>query len=38
MNQALEQSIKEKVKKIAQQQSRTFNDVWQEVVLESTLR
>lgn len=34
---AIEQSIKEKVKKIAQKQNRTFNDVWQEVVLERWL-
>lgn len=31
---AIEQSTKEKVKNIAQKQNRTFNDVWQEVVLE----
>jgi len=37
MNQAIEQSIKEKVRVIAQKQSRTFNDVWQEVVLERWL-
>jgi predicted nucleotidyltransferase component of viral defense system len=37
MNQALEQSIKERVKAIAQKQNRTFNDVWQEVVLERWL-
>jgi predicted nucleotidyltransferase component of viral defense system len=34
---AIEQSTKEKVKSIAQKQSRTFNDVWQEVVLERWL-
>lgn len=37
MNQAIEQSTKEKVKAIAQKQGRTFNDVWQEVVLERWL-
>lgn len=37
MNQAIEQSIKEKVRAIAQKQGRTFNDVWQEVVLERWL-
>ena len=37
MNQAIEQSIKEKVRVIAQKQGRTFNDVWQEVVLERWL-
>lgn len=37
MNQAKEQSIKERVKIIAQNQNRTFNDVWQEVVLERWL-
>jgi predicted nucleotidyltransferase component of viral defense system len=37
MSQSKEQSIKEKVKTIAQQQGRTFNDVWQEVVLERWL-
>lgn len=37
MNQAKEQSIKERVKVIAQKQGRTFNDVWQEVVLERWL-
>lgn len=34
---AIEQSTKEKVKKIANDQNRTFNDVWQEVVLERWL-
>lgn len=34
MTKAMEQSIKEKVKSIAQKNGRTFNDVWQEVVLE----
>lgn len=33
----IEQSTKEKVKNIAQIQGRTFNDVWQEVVLERWL-
>jgi len=37
MNQAKEQSIKEKIKSIAQNQNRTFNDVWQEVILERWL-
>lgn len=37
MNQAIEQSIKEKVRAIALKQGRTFNDVWQEVVLERWL-
>lgn len=37
MNQAKQQSIKERVKVIAHKQSRTFNDVWQEVVLERWL-
>lgn len=37
MNQSKEQSIKERVKAIAQKQGRTFNDVWQEVVLERWL-
>lgn len=37
MNKAIEQSIKEKVRVIAQKQGRTFNDVWQEVVLERWL-
>lgn len=37
MSQAKEQSIKERVKKIAEKQGRTFNDVWQEVVLERWL-
>jgi predicted nucleotidyltransferase component of viral defense system len=37
MNQAKEQSIKERIKAIAQKQGRTFNDVWQEVVLERWL-
>lgn len=36
-NQAKEQSIKERIKVIAQKQRRTFNDVWQEVVLERWL-
>lgn len=34
---AIEQSTKEKVKDIAQKHGRTFNDVWQEVVLERWL-
>lgn len=34
---AIEQSTKEKVKNIAQKEKRTFNDVWQEVVLERWL-
>ncbi|MBP9708762.1 MAG: nucleotidyl transferase AbiEii/AbiGii toxin family protein [Oligoflexales bacterium] len=34
---AIEQSTKEKVKVIAKKQERTFNDVWQEVVLERWL-
>ncbi len=34
---AIEQSTKEKVKAIAKKQNRTFNDVWQEVVLERWL-
>lgn len=34
---SIEQSIKAKVKVIAQSQKRTFNDVWQEVVLERWL-
>ncbi len=34
---AIEQSIKEKVRAIAKKQNRTFNDVWQEVVLERWL-
>lgn len=34
---AIEQSTKEKIKNIAQKQGRTFNDVWQEVVLERWL-
>lgn len=37
MSQAKEQSIKERIKTIAQKQGRTFNDVWQEVVLERWL-
>ncbi len=37
MSKALEHSIKEKVKAIATKQGRTFNDVWQEVVLERWL-
>ena len=37
MSQAKEQSIKDRVKKIADQQGRTFGDVWQEVVLERWL-
>ena len=37
MSKAIEQSVKEKVKTISQQQGRTFNDVWQEVVLERWL-
>lgn len=37
MTQAKEQSIKDRVKKIADQQERTFGDVWQEVVLERWL-
>jgi predicted nucleotidyltransferase component of viral defense system len=36
-SKAIEQSIKEKVKNIAAKQGRTFNDVWQEVVLERWL-
>lgn len=34
---AIEQSTKEKVRSIAQIQRRTFNDVWQQVVLERWL-
>jgi predicted nucleotidyltransferase component of viral defense system len=34
---AIEQSTKEKVKTIAKNQNRTFNDIWQEVVLERWL-
>jgi predicted nucleotidyltransferase component of viral defense system len=37
MNQAKEQSIKERVKAIATKEGRTFGDVWQEVVLERWL-
>lgn len=37
MSKANEQSIKEKIKSIAHKQNRTFNDVWQEVVLERWL-
>lgn len=37
MNQAIEQSIKEKVKQLAKAQGRTFSDTWQEVVLERWL-
>lgn len=37
MSKALEHSIKEKVKTIATKQGRTFNDVWQGVVLERWL-
>jgi hypothetical protein len=37
MSKAIEQSTKEKVKSIAQNQGRTFNDVWQEVVVERWL-
>src|SRR5689334_7896788 len=37
MSKAIEQSVKQKVKSIAEKQSRTFNDVWQEVVLERWL-
>ena len=37
MTQANEQSVKEKVKAISKKQGRTFNDVWQEVVLERWL-
>lgn len=37
MNQASEQSIKERVKLIAKKQKRPFNDIWQEVVLERWL-
>jgi predicted nucleotidyltransferase component of viral defense system len=37
MSQAKEQSIKERVKTIAQKQKRPFNNVWQEVVLERWL-
>lgn len=36
-SKAIEQSIKEKVKNIAAKQGRTFNNVWQEVVLERWL-
>jgi len=36
-SKSIEQSTKEKVKSIAQKQGRTFNDVWQEVVLERWL-
>lgn len=36
-SKAIEQSTKEKVKRIAQKQGRTFNDIWQEVVLERWL-
>lgn len=36
-SKALEQSTKEKVKAIAKKQNRTFNDAWQEVVLERWL-
>lgn len=37
MSKSIEHSIKEKVKTIATKQGRTFNDVWQEVVLERWL-
>lgn len=37
MSQAKEQSVKERVKIISKKQSRPFNDVWQEVVLERWL-
>lgn len=37
MSQAVEQSIKEKVKQLAKVQGRTFSDTWQEVVLERWL-
>lgn len=34
---SIEPSIKEKIKNIAKKQNRTFNDVWQEVILERWL-
>ena len=34
MSQGKEQSVKDRVKKIADQHGRTFGEVWQEVVLE----
>jgi predicted nucleotidyltransferase component of viral defense system len=37
MNQKNEQSVKERVKKIAKSQNRTFGEIWQEVVLERWL-
>lgn len=37
MSQGKEQSVKDRVKKIADQQGRTFGEVWQEVVLERWL-
>ena len=37
MSQGQEQSVKDRVKKIADQQGRTFGEVWQEVVLERWL-
>jgi predicted nucleotidyltransferase component of viral defense system len=37
MSQGKEQSVKDRVKKIAEQQGRTFGEVWQEVVLERWL-
>ena len=37
MSNPIEQSTKERVKAIAKKQGRTFNDVWQEVVLERWL-
>ncbi len=37
MNQGKEQSVKDRVKKIADQQGRTFGEIWQEVVLERWL-
>ena len=37
MSKAIEQSIKEKIKKRARSSDRLFNDIWQEVVLERWL-
>lgn len=37
MSQGKEQSVKDRVKKIADQQGRTFGEIWQEVVLERWL-
>nr|BFD67539.1 nucleotidyl transferase AbiEii/AbiGii toxin family protein [Bdellovibrio sp. HAGR004] len=37
MSQGKEQSVKDRVKKIADQHGRTFGEVWQEVVLERWL-